>query len=96
MNTAPPHELGKADPAHGRAREMTAPRIALEPKSEAPTAKVGPARKSSAENRQLWIESRRACPELVERGRLSVAQHEVLSANLFWMFFVKTPTKSSS
>jgi hypothetical protein len=34
--------------------------------------------KSLRENDQLEIESRRACPELVERGRLNLAQDAVL------------------
>jgi hypothetical protein len=41
------------------------------------------------------IESRRACPEPVERGRLRIAENSPgrspISANLFRMFFVKLP-----
>ena len=42
----------------------------------------------------IWLgnQPRRACPELIERGRLKVAQDVVLgSLPLFGMFFVKLP-----
>ena len=46
---------------------------------------------------RLQNESRRDGPELVERGRLNLARGlRPISANLFWVFFVKTLTKSSS
>ena len=45
------------------------------------------------ENDHLGIESRRACPELVERGRLNLAQDAVLGRHAPWKSPVGTTEK---
>jgi hypothetical protein len=56
---------------------------------------LGTGFKRLRENDHLGIESRRACPELVERGRLNLAQDAVLGWHAPWKSSAGTTEKLS-